>query len=92
MSNKKKTTEISGWYVRSKATAEEKQRIEDWYDKRVRLNYRTIPVEAPGKMVLALGRLAQQKGMAGPQFSEFIEGILDEYLQRQGVDWRKGIN
>lgn len=91
MSNKKKTTEISGWYVSSRATAEEKQRIEDWYDKRVRLNYRTIPVEAPGKMIQALGELAQKKGMAGPKFSEFIEAILDEYLHRQAIDWRKDI-
>ena len=91
MSDRKKTTDISGWYVRPRATAEEKRRVEDWYDERVKLNYRTIPVEAPGKMILALGELAQQRGMAGPQFSEFIEGILDEYLQNQGIDWRKQV-
>jgi len=89
MSTKKKPQEISGWYVRAKTTPEERERIEEWYGKRVELNYRSLPVEAPGKMILALGEIAQKKGMAGPRFSDFIEGILDEYLQRQGIDWRK---
>lgn len=89
MSTKKKPKEISGWYARAKTAPDERKRIEEWYDKRVKLNYRTIPVEAPGKMVLALGEIAQKKGMAGPRFSDFIEGILAEYLQRQGIDWRR---
>ena len=89
MSGKKKLKEISGWYVKEKATAEEEKRIEEWHDKRVKLNYKTIPIEAPGKMILALGQLAQKQGMAGPRFSDFLEGVLDEYLQRQGIDWRQ---
>lgn len=88
MSDKKKPKEISGWYIKGRVTADERQHIEDWYNKRVTLNYRTIPVEAPGKMILALGELARQKGMDGPRFSDFIEGILDEYLQTQGINWR----
>jgi hypothetical protein len=88
MSDQKKPAEISGWYVRTKTTDEEKRRVEDWYEKRVRLNYRTVPIEAPGKMILALGELARQKGMDGARFGDFIEGILDEYMQRQGINWR----
>lgn len=89
MSDKEKTKEISGWYVKSEATDKERQQVEDWYDRQWKLNYKTIPVEAPGKMVLALGELARQKGMDGPRFSDFIEGILDEYLQTQGIAWRE---
>jgi hypothetical protein len=89
MSDRKHAKDTSGWYARTRMTKEERTQIDAWYDTRITLNYKTIPVEAPGKMVLALGELAQQHGMAGPRFSEFIEGILDEYLQRQGIDWRK---
>lgn len=89
MKEKKKHSEISGWYVKERATAEERQQVQDWYDSRWKLNYKTIPVEAPGKMVLALGRLAHEKGMEGPRFSDFIEGILDEYLHMQGINWRE---
>ena len=42
-------------------------------------------------MVLALGNLAREKGMEGPQFSDFIEGILDEYLQSRGINWREQV-
>ena len=92
MTEKKKLKEISGWYVKERATAEERQQVEDWYDSRWRLNYKTVPVEAPGKMVLALGKLAREKGMEGPRFSNFIEGILDEYLQSRGINWREQVD
>ncbi|MBW2203523.1 MAG: hypothetical protein JRF52_05360, partial [Deltaproteobacteria bacterium] len=48
MTEKKKLKEISGWYVKERATAEERQQVEDWYDSRWSLNYKTVPVEAPG--------------------------------------------
>ena len=91
MTDKKKAADISGWYARPRATPEERKGIEDWYEKRARLNYRTMPVEAPGKMILALGELARDRGMDGSRFNDFIEGILDEYLRQQGVDWRKSL-
>jgi len=40
-------------------------------------------------MLLALGRLAREKGMEGPGFNNFIEGILDEYLESRGINWRE---
>jgi len=36
-------------------------------------------------MMLALGRIAQEKGVP---FTDFIEGILAEYLEKQGVNWK----
>jgi hypothetical protein len=80
MDNKKK--EVSGWYSQKAQTPEERaaemRQVEAWYEKKNRLNYRTVPLEIPGKMMLALGRLAQEKGV---NFSEFIEGILGDYLR-----------
>jgi hypothetical protein len=89
MSEKKSPKEISGWYVKTKATEAERQQIEEWYDRKVKLNYRTIAIEAPGKMVAALGVLAREKGMDGPRFGDFIEGVLDEYLENRGINWRE---
>ena len=51
MRDKKKPKEISGWYIKSGATDEQRQQEEDWYDSRRKLNYKTIPVETPGKML-----------------------------------------
>lgn len=80
---------ISGWYVKEELTAGEKaaqmQALERWYEKRHRLNYRTVPLEIPGKMMLALGRMAMDQGVS---FSEFIEGILEAYLGQKKVHWR----
>ncbi len=53
----------------------------------VRLNYRTVPLEIPGKMMLALGRIAMDQGIS---FSEFIEGILEAYLRQKKVHWKSG--
>jgi hypothetical protein len=83
--------EISGWYVQKELTPGEKaaqmQAVERWYEKRSRLNYRTVPLEIPGKMMLALGRIAMDQGVC---FSEFIEGILETYLRQKKVHWKSG--
>jgi len=89
MENKTVKKEISGWYVQEELTASEKaaqmQAVERWYEKRSRLNYRTVPVEIPGKMMLALARIAMDQGLS---FSEFIEGILEAYLRQKKVRWK----
>jgi hypothetical protein len=90
MERKGKDKEISGWYVQEKLTPEEKaaqmRAIGDWYEKKHRLNYRTVPLEIPGKMMLALGKLALEKGM---NFSELIEEVLDGYLRANKIPWRR---
>jgi len=89
MERKGKDKEISGWYVQKEQTAEEKaaqmKSVGDWYEKKHRLNYRTVPLEIPGKMMLALGKLALEKGM---NFSELIEEVLDGYLRGNKIPWR----
>jgi hypothetical protein len=91
MERKTMKKEISGWYVQKELTPVEKaaqmQAVERWYEKRHRLNYRTVPLEIPGKMMLALGRIALDQGIS---FSEFIEGILDAYLRQKKVHWKSG--
>ena len=81
--------EISGWYAQRELTPDEKaaqmEAVERWYEKRGRLNYRTAPLEIPGKMMLALGRIAMDQGVS---FSEFIEGILEAYLRQKKVRWK----
>ena len=83
--------EISGWYVQKELTPDEKaaqmQAVERWYEERSRLNYRTVPVEIPGKMMLALGRIAMDRGVS---FSEFVEEILEDYLRQKKVRWKSG--
>jgi hypothetical protein len=83
--------EISGWYAQKEPTASQKaaqmQAVERWYERRHRLNYRTIPLEIPGKMMLALGRIALDQGVS---FSEFIEGVLEAYLRQKKVNWKSG--
>jgi hypothetical protein len=80
---------ISGWYAQEELTASEKaaqmRALERWYEKRHRLNYRTVPLEIPGKMMLALGRMAIDQGVS---FSEFIEGILEAYLRQKKAHWK----
>ena len=89
MEGKGKQQEISGWYVQEKLTPEEKaaqmKAIGDWYEKKHRLNYRTVPLEIPGKMMLALGKMALEKGI---DFSELIEEILEGYLRGEKIAWR----
>ena len=79
--------EVSGWYVKETLSPEEEAErfaeIDAWYEKRHTLNYRTVPLEIPGKMLAALGKLAIEARM---EFSEYIEGILAEYLKKQGIE------
>ncbi len=90
MENKMKEKEISGWYAEKELTPAERaaqlREIEQWYEKKHRLNYRTVPLEIPGKMMLALGKIALDRGI---NFSEFIEGILDQYLKGKKINWKK---
>ena len=89
MEQKTVKKEISGWYLQKELTPEEKaaqmRSVEGWYEKRSRLNYRTVPLEIPGKMMLAFGRIAMDRGVS---FSEFIEGILEDYLRQKKVRWK----
>ena len=79
-----KEKEISGWYAQKELTPEERaarmKEVERWYEKKHRLNYRTVPLEIPGKMMLALGKMALDRGVP---FAEFIEGILADYLKKK---------
>ena len=92
MERRMKGKEISGWYGKEELTPEENaakmQAIERWYARKHQLNYRTVPLEIPGKMMLALGKMALAQGV---EFSEFIEGVLDEYLRNKKINWKKGI-
>ncbi len=89
MEGKAKEKEVSGWYVQKPLTPEERAAqmrvVEEWYQKKHRLNYRTVPLEIPGKMMLVLGKIARDEGVA---FPEFIEGILDSYLKRKKINWK----
>lgn len=86
-----KEKEISGWYAKKELTPEEKaaqmREIERWYERKHKLNYRTVPLEIPGKMMLTLGKLAMDQDGT---FSEFIEGILEAYLRQKKINWRSG--
>jgi hypothetical protein len=87
---KEKTEKISGWYPKSIAAPrelpeEEVKRVDEWFDRLIKGNYKRLSAEVPGKMMLALGKLALEKGVP---FTDFIEGILREYLERQGIDWQ----
>jgi len=92
MARKGKEKEVSGWYGHKEQTPEEKaaqrQAIERWYEKKHRLNYRTVPLEIPGKMMLALGKMALDEGVS---FSEFVERILDSYLRREKINWKSQV-
>jgi len=89
MEKGKKRGDISGWYAKEKLSPEEHAArtadVDAWYEKQHTMNYRTVPLEIPGKMLATLGRLAIEQEM---QFSEFIEGILDEYLAKKEIPWR----
>jgi len=92
MSEKKKSEEVSGWYPRSIATPrelteDEAKKVDEWFDRLIKGNYKRISAEIPGKMMLALGKMAKERDVS---FTDFIEGILGEYLEKQGIDWKKG--
>ena len=89
---KEKTEGISGWYPKSIAaprelTQDEAKKVDEWFDRLIMGNYKRLPAEIPGKMMLALGKMALEKGAP---FTDFIEGILGEYLEKQGIDWQDG--
>lgn len=88
---KEKAEGISGWYPTSIAaprtlTEEETKKEDEWFDRLIKGNYKRLSAEIPGKMMLALGKMALEKGVP---FTDFIEGILGEYLEKQGIDWKK---
>lgn len=89
MEKKRKAADISGWYAKERMTEADRMKkaaaVEAWYDKKVSRNYRTVPVEVPGRMLAALGRLAMDSGQG---HSEFIEGILADYLKKKGIRWQ----
>lgn len=89
MERRMKREKVSGWYAQEEQTPEERatrmRAVERWYAKKHQLNYRTVPLEIPGKMMLALGKMAINRGV---EFSEFIEGILDGYLRQKKVSWK----
>jgi hypothetical protein len=89
MDQKKNGKEVSGWYAHQEMTAAQRashmREVEGWYEKRHRLNYRTVPVEIPGKMMLALGRMAMEQQTS---FSQFIETILEGYLREHKILWK----
>ena len=91
MERKIKEKEISGWYAKKEQRPEEiavqMRKTARWYEEKHLLNYRTVPLEIPGKMMLALGRMALDQGVS---FSEFIEGILDSYLRQKKINWKSG--
>ncbi len=89
---KEKTEGISGWYPKSIAaprelTQDEAKKVDEWFDRLIMGNYKRLPAEIPGKMMLALGKMALEKGVP---FTDFIEGILGEYMEKQGKGWQDG--
>ena len=89
MEKAKKKESISGWYAKETLSKEERDAkmaaIEAWYEKRHTMNYRTVPLELPGKMLAALGKMGMDQGM---QISEFVEGILEDYLKKKKIKWQ----
>ena len=88
---KRKTEGLSGWYPTLLAgsrelTEEERKKEDEWFDRLIKGNYKRLSAEIPGKMMLALGKIALEKGVP---FTDLIERILGEYLDKQGIDWRK---
>jgi hypothetical protein len=88
MSETKKVESLSGLYFRTigapqKLTEEEAKRVDEWYDRLIKGNYKRLSAEIPGKMMLALGKMAKEKDIP---FSDLIEGILAEYLEKKGID------
>ena len=89
MAQAKTKEKVSGWYAKETLSQEEREAkmaaIEAWYEKRHTMNYRTVPLELPGKMLAAIGKMSMDQDV---QISDFIEEILEDYLQSKGVVWR----
>lgn len=76
---------VSGWYVSDNDSTEKKKQVDEWYEKIVQHDYRGVSVEAPSRMVLALGKLSQKEGIS---FQDLIENALAEYLKNRGINWQ----
>ncbi|NIN51645.1 MAG: hypothetical protein GTN80_00525 [Nitrososphaeria archaeon] len=74
---------IPQWYKRPVV---DKEKRDEFYEKRCSLQYREIMTEVPAKMLLELGKIAKDKGIG---FNNFIEDILEQYLESQGIKWRE---
>ena len=89
MAQTKTKEKVSGWYAKETLSREEREAkmaaIDAWYEKRHTMNYRTVPLELPGKMLAAIGKMSMDQDV---QLSDFIESILEAYLQNKGVKWR----
>ena len=89
MTQAKTKEKVSGWYAKKTLSPEEREdkmaAINAWYEKRYTMNYRTVPLELPGKMLAAIGKMSMDQDV---QISDFIEEILEDYLQSKGVEWR----
>ena len=89
MAQSKTKEKVSGWYAKETLSREEREAkmaaINAWYEKRHTMNYRTVPLELPGKMLAAIGKMSIDQEV---QLSDFIESILEDYLQKKGVEWR----
>ena len=89
MAQAKTKEPVSGWYAKETLSQEEREAkmaaINAWYEKRHTMNYRTVPLELPGKMLAAIGKMSMDQDV---QISDFIESILEDYLQNKGVKWR----
>ncbi len=86
---KQNNEHASGWYVKSSPGEEyaaNKAEIDGWYDRIINDAYRGVSVEAPAKMLCALGELAQDKNIT---FQELVEQILSDYLAGAGIDWQE---
>ena len=90
--NEKKVETLSGLYYKTigaprALTEEEAKKVDAWFDRLIKGNYKRLSAEIPGKMMLALGKMAKEKSIP---FSDLIEEILAEYLESKGIDWKKG--
>jgi hypothetical protein len=89
MAQAKEKASVSGWYAKETLTQEERDAkmaaINSWYEKMHTMNYRSVPLELPGKMLAALGKMGMDQGM---QISEFVEGILADSLKKKKVQWK----
>jgi len=89
MTQTKTKEKVSGWYAKETLSPEEREAkmatINAWYEKRHTMNYRTVPLELPGKMLAAIGKMSMDQDI---QISDFLEEILEDYLQSKGVEWR----
>jgi len=82
---KEKTEGVSGWYPRSIAapkalTEEETKRVDEQFDRLIKGNYKRLSAEIPGKMMLALGKMALEKGVP---FTGRISGEARNRLARR---------